>query len=105
MVEKLSVADVFARAADLIEPEGAWIQGSFCGGQEGCFCLVGAVGHVIGNGRWPGSYEAEGYVSSHWPFEGECAEDVEEWNDTPGRTQAEVVARLREASLAWASGK
>lgn len=105
------VADILDRAADLIEPEGAWTQGAFVRDAFGsdvyeafreeaadaaCFCLYGAIGSVIG--RDPEGYRdadplLEAVLGVSSPYE------VAKWNDAPERTQAEVVAKLREAAL------
>ncbi|MFA6031846.1 MAG: hypothetical protein WC889_02965, partial [Myxococcota bacterium] len=57
----LSVADVLERAADLIEPEGAWTQGESARDANGkplkqgsdhnavCWCVLGAIGKVAGH--------------------------------------------------------
>lgn len=112
----LTVAEVLSRAADLIEPEGKWTQGAFIRDALGadiyeeqeadaqdaaCFCLYGAIGSVVG--RDPESYRdadpvlqrAIGVISPS---------EVAKWNDTPSRTQAEVVAALRSAAVIAAGG-
>jgi hypothetical protein len=108
MGEQLSVADVLERAADLLTPEGAWTQGAFARDEDGapllgsvdgaarCWCMVGAVIHA-GNGQ-------------HFNKANDLLCDITEgtfsFNDEPSRTQAEVVAKLREAAaLARAEGK
>lgn len=82
-----TIADVLSRAADLIV-ECGWTQGEW--ENNGCFCLDGALMHVKGD-----TYtfpeldlvcQATGAESAIW------------WNDAPERTQAEVVAKLREAA-------
>ena len=56
----LTVAETLRAAADLIEPEGAWTQGSYWKGADGdcynngypdgalplCWCALGALGEV-----------------------------------------------------------
>jgi hypothetical protein len=89
-VSALSVAEVLDAAADLIEPEGAWTQGEW--GSDGCWCLDGALMAAKGSCQtWP---ELEAVRNAIGP---EC-ETAIGWNDAPERTQAEVVAKLREAA-------
>lgn len=101
----LSVADVLDRAADLIEPEGAWIQGRLC--EDGCdlqnascFCAMGAILRVgssslIGRKSVP-VFEAS--LPSGFREYGAGLRPAADWNDAPERTQGEVVAKLREAA-------
>ena len=98
----MKIADVLDKAADLIEPEGAWTQGAEARDANGeelsypyddavCFCAGGAVwkaGH-----EWSVAISAWRLFQSTVPYE-----DGPEWNDEPERTQAEVVAKLREAA-------
>jgi hypothetical protein len=88
-------SEVLSRAADLIEPEGAWTQGSYGRTADGssvyyddpnavCFCLRGALRRVDPTGSWM-EYAANHRLSAAW-------------NDAFGRTQAEVVSALRQAS-------
>jgi hypothetical protein len=91
MTETLSVADVLERAADLIEPEGAWTQGDYVGPNGRCWCVLGAIkraGHFH-NDINPAALALKDVVGKTW---------LHEWNDAPERTQAEVVAKLREAA-------
>ncbi|TKD50193.1 DUF6197 family protein [Sphingomonas baiyangensis] len=94
-----TVADVLEAAAKLIEPEGAWTQGSLARDENGrmvlprdadacCWCASGAIMHYGGdapNDAWSNFSATIGGVIPHW-------------NDHQGRTQAEVVAKLREAA-------
>lgn len=91
----MNVADILDRAADLIEPEGAWIQGFFsnrCGGH----CMAGAILEVADLTDISTLRVAVEAVLPAPPEE--RAERITWWNDEPGRTQAEVVAKLREAA-------
>lgn len=104
----LTVADVLERAADLIEPEGAWTQGAYAVGEDftaeddgddwpeapTCFCLMGAIAWVQEIDR-PGDIDFARFS----PSLGLSVDYVANWNDAPSRTQAEVVAKLREAAL------
>lgn len=103
--------DVLERAADLIEPEGAWIQGGFGLNEEGvvtqslheladdstCFCAMGAVSHVAGG---PHKFDWAMIEPLVVVAGLEAATSVTTWNDAPERTQSEVVAALRGAAKA-----
>lgn len=97
----MQVSDILYKAADLIEPEGAWTTDAEAReAEEGaevdpldpsaaCFCVGGAIWRVApGDLRWPAAHYLESLVGG----------DIPEWNDAPERTQAEVVAKLREAA-------
>lgn len=92
-----TVADVLEAAADLIEPEGRWAQDIFYKRGD-CYCLVGALREAAGAGsaiaveRGP---IADAVHAARGPDDRVMLHD---WNDAPGRTQAEVVAKLREAA-------
>ena len=105
----LSIAEVLEKAANLIEPEGKWTQGDLAVDANGdetwtadpnsvCFCAEGAIMHVsFGQPREPIFREFRHALG---------VDRIYEWNDAPGRTQAEVVAKLREAAaLAREQGK
>lgn len=96
----MNVSEILSKAADLIEPEGAWTQGSAARDANGheidpqsreaaCWCVYGALDRVAGDRFQRGIgfiEEATGQVL------------ISVWNDAPERTQAEVVAKLREAA-------
>lgn len=104
VVAPLTVSEVLSRAADLIEPEGCWTRGAFARVAPGassvpahfaaaaCWCLMGAVIHEAPatGGIQKRAYE---YISSVLG-----KRHIDEWNDAPDRTQAEVVAALRKAA-------
>jgi hypothetical protein len=94
-VKVVTRRDVLLRAADLLEEFG-WCQGEFGSKEDGSFCLYGAVdtAHSDLTGK-PGWAPREFGIFLHKRLGG-CAS----WNDDPGRTKAEVVARLREAAEA-----
>jgi hypothetical protein len=93
MTERMEIADVLERAADLIEPEGAWTQGSYGGGHLPT-CMGGAVNIARGRQAW--ETPAGDPIAA---FLAQClGQKVAFWNDAPERTQAEVVAKLREAA-------
>ena len=102
----MDTAEVLNRAADLIEPQGAWTQGTSCRDEHGndlddlddgevdhlavCFCASEAIYRVSGlyYVKCPAHQFMSSLVGGHIP----------NWNDAPERTQAEVVAKLREAA-------
>lgn len=93
-----AVADVLNGAADLIERDG-WCQ-YFYQDPNGCRCLAGAIDDAAGLDVSHASRKDEESVT----YQARCVvADVvgnnwTSWNDTPGRTQAEVVAALRAAA-------
>ena len=100
----MDVAEVLERAADLIEPEGKWTQDAFARTEKGfpigprednaaCFCLRGAI---IRAGDF--STEREFPAAINRALRLSTAARAVRWNDAPGRTQSEVVAKLREAA-------
>lgn len=98
-------SEILDKAADLIEPKGAWTQGWFgrdSGGREihrvakaKCFCTIGAMlaaeGHD-GFRRWPDR------LASEYLHLAAGIHHIPNWNDYPARTQAEVVTALRQAA-------
>lgn len=97
-------SQVLAKAADLIEPEGAWTQDVWRNDTRTCFCAEGAIAQAAGiEPARAGAHDSSRYLETavgigRW--------EVPTWNDAPGRTQAEVVAALRKASaLAKESGQ
>lgn len=100
----MNVADILDKAADLIEPEGAWVQEEFirvtgAGGPVLC-CAVGALALVLSD-KHPYADrigEAEAWVNEHRALLGMSAADLESWNDDEERQQEEVVALFREAA-------
>lgn len=112
----MEVADVLERAADLIEPEGAWTQGSFARTVTGfpvgfdtpaakCFCTRGAIMRVQNRGVYDSPAETFFSNKVTRSTDGYVALRLVNWNDAPERTQSEVVAKLREAAaLARAKG-
>lgn len=99
------VSQVLSEAADLLEKPGAWGHSLFSVDAEGdpvmpfsdeavCFCAVGAVAKVL---------EIDGVTAENWldcatGLHGLQSSRLEDFNDNLGRTQAEVVAKLREAA-------
>lgn len=90
------VTGVLERAALLLEEFG-WCQGRAGSREEGVMCLVGAIGTVgfpegFRNGEMIRRFVAVGIPATS------CGLELAAWNDVPGRTKAEVVAKLREAA-------
>ncbi len=103
----LTVAEVLDGAADLLEKPGAWTQYAFARGKSGrevttrkaavCFCALGAIDHVTGyDPGIEGCTEANCYLAL--AITGRRYGGIAKFNDDPRRTQAEVVAKLREAA-------
>jgi len=100
MTVPTKASEVLAAAANLIEPEGAWTRGTFARDEHGepttssapwavCWCAAGAIIRVSAD-RVRGK-RALDYMEGRVGY-------VDLFNDTSGRTQAEVVAAMREAS-------
>jgi hypothetical protein len=99
--------EVLLAAADLLE-RGTWTQGCYARDAAGVavyynedsarsFCLLGAM-RLVAEGH-PHYRSARVVLEDHLGVKadgsGPCLGD---WNDAPGRTKAEVVAKLREAA-------
>jgi hypothetical protein len=103
-------SEILRKAADLIEPEGAWTQGTSYRDAEGlavdggkpdvaCRCMVGAVNEVA-EWSWDIAAPAFKYLDRL------LLADTARWNDRRERKQLEVVQALRDAaSLAEAEGQ
>lgn len=87
----MKVSEILSKAADLIEPEGKWTK-MFYETHDGRFCAYGAIDYVCHSEYQSVRRAAERLRdvigSTH----------IAPWNDAPERTQAEVVAALRQAS-------
>lgn len=103
------VSQVLEEAADLLAKPGAWTQGESARDRRGrpaatlgegavCFCAIGAINRVTQNTYWlkdtPQAF-FDDFVEA--PERGDLCKAAA-WNDAPGRTQPEVVAKLREAA-------
>ena len=97
-----AVRRVLLDAADLIEPEGCWTQGNMAVDADGhlcmprgrdavCWCALGAIARSSPSHGV--SMDAVGLLRLHLK-----GSRISEWNDAPGRTQAEVVSALRAAA-------
>lgn len=99
-----NVADVLDAAADLLEKPGAWTQGASARDRSGnpvlpsseaaiCFCAWGAIAKASGD------FTAEDrrplrMLTKPWG-KPSTPDVIGAWNDAPGRTQKQVVAKLR----------
>jgi hypothetical protein len=99
----MKVSEILSKAADLIEPEGAWLQAYSAKNADGepvsssdaraCkFCIYGAMARICDRDA-DARQRARDFIH---PVIG--TELISIWNDAPERTQAEVVSALREAS-------
>jgi hypothetical protein len=106
----LTIADVLNRAADLLEKPGAWTQGWFARDAIGnktpvdsrsatCFCVMGALQRAANATHSDDVIIAarEILIANGARAKGPLGR-IANWNDAPERTQAEVVAKLREAA-------
>jgi hypothetical protein len=95
------VSEILNAAADLLEKPGAWTQQDYAFDPDGvavdarnerasCFCALGAIRHA---GGYPDDVNPAASVLGQFVGDLVC-----DWNDAPGRTQAEVVAALRAAA-------
>lgn len=101
------IAGVLYRAADLIEPEGAWTQNRNARDAFGnavlatdssavCWCAYGAVLRES-NYRMIGGRPYDRLLQALRTRE-QRVMSVSMWNDAPERTQAEAVQLLRDAA-------
>lgn len=108
----MTTAEILAKAADLIEPEGAWTQGRLATSEPTdlyeldprspyahCFCAVGALCHVTNARNWSELPTAIDQIAVEIAARAGFT-SLSDWNDALGRTQAEVVRALRDAAKA-----
>lgn len=106
---KIAVANALDQAADLITPEGAWVQGFWSVDKNGaqvpadspyavCFCAVGAINRVIGIRDGERAVDHPLFLPIREAFENETGFWLMHFNDKKGRTQTEVVSALRRAA-------
>lgn len=97
----MTPAEVLDGAADYIEEYG-WTQGSESSSAPGCPTCAGIAIDVAakdGDDVHPAWFAAMDFLCRVIGTPGDPgAASVIEWNDTPGRTQAEVVTTLRTAA-------
>jgi hypothetical protein len=102
MTAEAGVRDVLLGAAELLDRPGAWTQGWSARTATGdlvfaashsavCWCVSGAICRVGENEIVRQAALDKLRQTIGWGF-------VSNWNDTRGRTQAEVVAALRQAA-------
>ena len=107
----MTTKEVFAAAADLLGREG-WGQGSYKK-EDGTRCMLGACMAVTVGDRFENAHDANWQpksVCEDYSVAVQALEDhfyalgkttgkrasAAEWNDAPGRTKDEVIAKLRE---------
>jgi hypothetical protein len=101
----MKISEVLTKAADLIEPEGAWTQGRDAGSANGagvaldspkavCWCMVGAIRKITG--ATLGEGPAKPALRLVRDYLGRAPID---YNDDPHRTQKEVVNTLRRVAI------
>ena len=105
------VAAVLNAAADLLEKPGAWTQGEMARDESGsgveerdpkaqCWCVIGAVARATTDlTGWVSNTYVEARTTLALAVGTDADGGIPDWNDTPGRTQAEVVKALRHAAL------
>ena len=104
-LEVEQAAAILERAADLLEEFG-WCQGRLGGKSVGEMCLMGAMYEAMLDVGVPENIAPlrAALLRVGVPVgvgTAQVANAAEaEWNDEPGRTKAEVVAKLREAAAA-----
>lgn len=101
-------ADILEAAADLLSPEGAWIQGSsmhVTGDGQAHYCLVGAINSVAGS--WQPYMDTclhsrnaskAASIAADFLNSGFLVDSLVDWNDDAERTQEEVVDLLKRAA-------
>lgn len=101
----LTVAEVLDGAADLLTPEGAWMQYDYCDEMfataeevkaSTCWCAEGAVACMLGVPGDVGERWCDERIALFGDLDGKL--NLADWNDDPRRTKDEVVAKLREAA-------
>lgn len=109
--DALRVADVLERAADRLSKPGVWTQGAFSKDRKGgydddliargrpvCWCALGGIASAAKHRPSSPFRKNRRAYEALKTFEAVIGEDGPDWNDASGRTQAEVVAKLREAA-------
>lgn len=97
----MTPAEILTKAAELLEKPGAWTQGAFArtatgekcfpGANAVCWCAGGALTQVSPR-------EAAVAATKAYRLFDDLVGGLLSFNDHPSRTQAEVVAKLREAA-------
>lgn len=93
----MKISEMFDKAADLLETRG-WNQGAYYA-TDGSHCLVGALQESSGAYR----YRREQMLNFNKAHDLLLIylnqNSVENWNDTHGRTQEEVIGALRGVAM------
>lgn len=102
---------VLRAAADLIEPEGAWCHGAYAKDRRGQtvppdspraerYCMLGAIMRVVCHDDSERAVVSQAESMLHDAVDGVdvLSFGLLDWNDKPGRKQADVVAALRKAA-------
>lgn len=103
------ITAVLLRAAEILEPEGAWTRGYYARNKGGAFtdhlsisacswCLEGALSRAAV--ELETSPQDDLYVSARARLIPLTGFSLVKFNDAPDRTQAEVVATLRATAAA-----
>lgn len=94
--------DVLSAAADLIDKRG-WHQDDYLG-PDGGVCCLGAIQiasfraqRLFGSDHFAAAKLLSARLGLPAPDAAAAGKQIVEWNDEPGRTQAEVTAALRGA--------
>lgn len=83
------------KAYELLSPPGAWCQGiNSLGSPPIAWCIYGAIHQC-----YPSPLAARKLPDLRQQVCERTGQRLEEWNDDPARTQAEVVALLKELDL------
>jgi len=85
------VAADLRAAVDVLERDG-WTQGGLS--EDGRLCAIEAIWRACGQSGGERSQNAVEQLRTAIPFQ----RSIIGWNDTPGRTAAEVIAALRAAA-------
>lgn len=94
-MSEMTVAEVLEGAADRVA--NGWCQGVYY--YDGCFCVLGAIADACNEDAMKISFfERLPGEATHQLRGVTGAFVLQAWNDAPDRTQAEVVAKLREAA-------
>ena len=107
-----SAIKILERATEILEPRGAWTQGSFALSREKtsvpsdspravCFCALGAIQRARFDLGFHADYAAEVTYDTNPAIEALCQviddRDIDEWNDISSRRKGEVIAKMHEA--------
>jgi hypothetical protein len=85
--------NIYDKAIELLETNG-WCQGEYKS-EDGKLCMLGALFAARGDfsETWSAIYNDLGFC-----LDSNSSPGISFWNDTPGRTAAEVIDALKRAS-------